>query len=223
MGYPYEGVDLREHPERYRIGRGEQGVFHAEPYKGELLPLWRFKDEEAARKSSEAIYGKFLQYRTRGDFVGMDVARKYLQMGWTRSLRYAKYGGGDKKRPLAEPDTEKLRCASIFKELYDRARTDDKYIEAREEHERRDERRLHDGGTRRRTVPVSGNILSMDERELLTLESAVTAIEEAASAVAREVERDRLRETSLARLSTVEAELNRSRLALEKIIQEETA
>ena len=62
----------------------------------------------------------------------------------------------------------------------------------------------------------------MDDRELLTLESAVTAIQEAASAVAREVERDRLREASLARLSTVEAELNRSQLALEKIIQEET-
>ena len=62
----------------------------------------------------------------------------------------------------------------------------------------------------------------MDQRDLLTLESAVTAIEEAASAVAREVERDRLRET-LARLSTVEAELNRSRLALEKIIREETS
>jgi hypothetical protein len=62
----------------------------------------------------------------------------------------------------------------------------------------------------------------MDQRGLLTLESAVTAIEEAASAVAREVERDRLREASLARLSTVEAELNRSRLALEKIIREES-
>ena len=63
----------------------------------------------------------------------------------------------------------------------------------------------------------------MDQRDLLTLVSAVTAIEEAASAVAREVERDRLRETSLACLSTVEAELNRSRLALEKIIREETS
>jgi len=62
----------------------------------------------------------------------------------------------------------------------------------------------------------------MNERDLLTLLSAVTAIEEAASAVAREVERDRLRETSLARLSTVEAELIRSRIALEKVIQEET-
>ena len=62
----------------------------------------------------------------------------------------------------------------------------------------------------------------MDERDLLTLLSAVTAIEEAASAVAREVERDRMRETSLARLATVEAELIRSRIALEKVIQEET-
>jgi hypothetical protein len=62
----------------------------------------------------------------------------------------------------------------------------------------------------------------MDERDLLLLESAISAIEEAASAVAREVERDRLGEAVLARLSTVEAELNRSRLALEKIIREET-
>ena len=62
----------------------------------------------------------------------------------------------------------------------------------------------------------------MDERDLLLLESAISAIEEAVSAVAREVDRDRLGESTLARLSTVEAELNRSRLALEKIIREVT-
>jgi hypothetical protein len=62
----------------------------------------------------------------------------------------------------------------------------------------------------------------MDERDLLLLESAVSAIEEASLAVAREIERDRLSESALARLSTVEAELNRSQLALEKIIREET-
>jgi hypothetical protein len=61
----------------------------------------------------------------------------------------------------------------------------------------------------------------MEERHLLLLESAVTAIEEAAAAVGREVERDRLGESALARLSTVEAELRRSRLAIEDIIQEE--
>jgi hypothetical protein len=62
----------------------------------------------------------------------------------------------------------------------------------------------------------------MEERDLLLLESAISAIEEAVSAVAREVERDRLGESALARLSTVEAELNRSRLALEEIIRDES-
>jgi hypothetical protein len=62
----------------------------------------------------------------------------------------------------------------------------------------------------------------MNERDLLLLESAISAIEEASLAVAREIERDRLSESALARLSTVEAELNRSQLALEKIIREET-
>ncbi len=57
---------------------------------------------------------------------------------------------------------------------------------------------------------------------MLLLESAIGAIEEAASAVAREIERDRFGESTLARLATVEAELNRSRLALEKILREET-
>ncbi len=69
---------------------------------------------------------------------------------------------------------------------------------------------------------ASANIGLVDRRDLLLLESAITAIDEAASAVSREVERDRLGETSLARLSTVEAELTRSRRTLEKILQEET-
>ena len=73
-----------------------------------------------------------------------------------------------------------------------------------------------------RSAGSDSTIRRMDRRDLLLLVSAISAIEEAASAVAREVERDRLGESALARLSTVEAELNRSRLALEKIISEET-
>lgn len=75
-------------------------------------------------------------------------------------------------------------------------------------------------GTTRRSG-TSSSIRSIDERDLILLESAVTAIDEAAAAVVAEVERDRLGEAVLARLSTVEAELRRSRIALEKIIQEE--
>ena len=139
MGYSYDGMDLREHPEKYRIGRGEQGVFHAEPYKGELLPLWKFKNEETARESSEAIYQKFLEYRSEGDFVGMDVARKYLQMGWTRSLRYAKYNGGDKSRPREGLDPEKSRGAEVYRRKWRAAAEDEEYLRLKEEHKRRNE------------------------------------------------------------------------------------
>src|SRR5215218_4645598 len=139
MGYSYRGVDLREYPEEYRIGRGEQGVFHAEPYKGELLPLWRFKDEEAARESSGAIFQKFCEYRSEDDFVGMDVARKYLQMGWTRSLRYAKYKGGKKSRPREGLDSEKSRGAEVYRRKWRAAAEDEEYLRLKEEHKRRNE------------------------------------------------------------------------------------
>ena len=137
MGYPYDGVDLREHPEGYRIGRGEQGVFHAEPYKSELLPLWGFKDEETAQRASEAIYEKFVEYREERDFVGMDVARKYLQMGYTRSRRYAKYKGGKKSQPLEEEDPVKARSAQVFYEKWRRAAEDEEYLRLKEEHRHR--------------------------------------------------------------------------------------
>lgn len=136
--YPYDGVDLREHPEAYKIGRGEQGVFHAEPYKSELLPLWSFKNAETARISAGAIYGRFLGYRTDGDFVGMDVARKYLQMGYTRARRYARYAGGNKSKPLEEPDPEKSRAAEIFYEKWRAIAGDEEYLRLKEEHKRRD-------------------------------------------------------------------------------------
>jgi hypothetical protein len=139
LGYPYDGVDLRRHPEAYRIGRGEQGVFHAEPYKSELLPLWSFKDAGSARGSSEEIYAKYLQYRAEGDFVGMDVARKYLQMGYTRARRYAKYEGGKKSRPREEPDPEKSRAAEIFYEKWRAAAEDEEYRRLKAEHRRRNE------------------------------------------------------------------------------------
>ena len=35
MNHPYDDVELREHPDEYGIGRGDQGVFHAESYKDE--------------------------------------------------------------------------------------------------------------------------------------------------------------------------------------------
>lgn len=140
MGYSYDGVNLREHPEEYRVGRGEQGVFHAEPYKSELLPLWGFKDAETAARASEEIQARYLSYRESEDFVGMDVARKFLQMGYTRARRYARYTGGNKSRPREEEDPEKARAAEIFRDRWREVSEDPEYQRLKERHRESHER-----------------------------------------------------------------------------------
>jgi len=92
----FQSVDFRQHPELYRVGRGEQGVLLVQPYKAEILPHWRFKDAAAARESSATIYGLFEAYLKAQDFVGADMARKFIQMGYTRARRYANHAGGKK-------------------------------------------------------------------------------------------------------------------------------
>jgi hypothetical protein len=89
-------INYREYPELYRVGKGEQGVLICEPFKSEIGQFWRFKTEIIARESSSKIYELFLTYLDKGEFVGADMARKYLQMGFTRARRYANYRGGKK-------------------------------------------------------------------------------------------------------------------------------
>lgn len=89
-------VDYRKNPEKYFVGKGEQGVLICKPFKGEILPYWRFKTPELAEESSNKIFDLFLNYLTKGEFVGADMARKFLQMGFTRARRYANYKGGKK-------------------------------------------------------------------------------------------------------------------------------
>ena len=102
----FDALDFRERPELYRVGRGEQGVLLVEPYKSEILPHWRFATPEIARASSQAIYALFLDYLAKNDFVGADMARKFIQMGYTRARRYANHKGG-KKYDGAVPATKK--------------------------------------------------------------------------------------------------------------------
>ena len=65
-----------------------------EPYKGEILPHWRFRTVAEAKRSAAKIHKMFLAYLKAGDFPGADMARKFLQMGWTRARRYANHRGG---------------------------------------------------------------------------------------------------------------------------------
>src|SRR5688500_14380897 len=92
----YSRLDFRRRPDLYRIARGEQGVLLVEPYKSEILPNWRFRTATEARKSAAAIYRLYRHYWRAQDFVGMDMTRKFLQMGFTRARRYANHRSGRK-------------------------------------------------------------------------------------------------------------------------------
>ena len=151
----YQSTDFRKHPKRYRIGRGEQGVLTVEPYKSEILPHWRFKNPVVARTSSQKIYAMFLEYLEQDDFVGADMARKFLQMGYTRARRYANYPGGKKYRnnPQKEATLEaertarqhtlsrgpedpvKAEAARIFKEKWEEAKLNVKYQQLKRAHQ----------------------------------------------------------------------------------------
>jgi hypothetical protein len=141
---PAYDIDFRAHPEKYEIGRGEEGVFKIQPYKDELLPLWSYADEESAEESADALLDAFYGYLDDGDFVGADMARKYLRMGYTRSMRYAKYPGGkkydedgDEREPREWADEEKRRVALVFEDGWHDARENERYLRMREEHESR--------------------------------------------------------------------------------------
>ena len=123
----------------YRIGRGEQGVLLVRPYTDDICAHWRFKDVVTARKSSAKIYEMYQDYKRQKDFIGMDMARKFLEMGFTRARRYAnhksgrKYNSSGKVRPQ-EVDwqtNEKAQAAQIFKEVRDKAAYDPVYQQMR--------------------------------------------------------------------------------------------
>jgi hypothetical protein len=136
----FNAINFRKQPELYRIGKGEQGVLLVEPYKSEILPYWRFKSVAEARKSSTEIYKMFLAYLKADDFPGADMARKFLQMGWTRARRYANHKGGrkyDKKTGEELPRTEdkqKAAAAAIFYERYVTARQHPEYVMQKKRH-----------------------------------------------------------------------------------------
>ncbi len=136
----FKTIDFRQHPELYRVGKGEQGVLLVEPYKDEILPHWRFKTPDIARQSAQKIYELFLAYKQQKDFVGMDMARKFLQMGYTRSRRYAnhrsgrKYLQGSKTVLPLVADPVKAESAKIFYAMWHLAKQDPEYLAMLDRH-----------------------------------------------------------------------------------------
>ena len=139
----YKSLDFtnEETRELYRIGRGEQGVLLVRPYTNDICAHWRFKTPEIALESAHTIFDMYLDYLEEKDFIGMDMCRKFLEMGFTRSRRYANHHTGKKYddegnvRPQ-EPDhatCKYAKSAKIFKSVRDMVAKNDIYVTMRKQ------------------------------------------------------------------------------------------
>jgi len=140
----YKRLDFTDEETRklYRIGRGEQGVLLVRPYTDNICAHWRFKTPEIAVKSSNKIFAMYLDYRDEKDFIGMDMCRKFLEMGFTRARRYAnhnsgrKYKKGTKEVLPQEADnlsSKYAESARVFKKVRDIVAKSDVYVKMRKE------------------------------------------------------------------------------------------
>ena len=142
-------VDYRVNPHLYKIGRGQQGVLLCEPYKSEICAHWRFKTVPEAIISSKKILSMFYEFLTAGDFVGADMSKKFLHMGFTRSRRYANHRDGKKYAEDGtvlpqEPDAmtcEKADSARIFYAAWKEARENEQYLTMKKKHKAIHEKR----------------------------------------------------------------------------------
>ena len=140
---PYEDLDFTDKETRqlYRIGRGEQGVLLVRPYTNLICAHWRFKTPKIALWSAHTIFDMYLDYLEVEDFIGMDMCRKFLEMGFTRSRRYANHRSGTKYnddgsiKPQEEDhaDCHFAESAQIFKKVRDIVAKSETYIKMRKE------------------------------------------------------------------------------------------
>ena len=139
----YKTLDftVEENRKLYRIGRGEQGVLLVRPYTNLICAHWRFKTPDEAVISASKIYSMYENYRSKQDFIGMDMCRKFLEMGFTRARRYANHNSGKKYddegniRPQ-EPDhatSKYAQSAGIFKKMRNMVTKSDTYVNMRKE------------------------------------------------------------------------------------------
>ena len=83
----------------------------------------------------------YLDYRDEKDFIGMDMCRKFLEMGFTRARRYANHNSGKKYdsegnvKPQ-EPDhatSKYAKSAIIFKGVRDIVAKNETYVKMRKQ------------------------------------------------------------------------------------------
>ena len=134
--YPWKpDIDYRQEPEKYRVGKGEQGVLICEPYKSELTPHWRFKTPELASREQRGSLPNVRRISESRGFRRRRYGPKIPADGLHPRRRYANYKGGikyDKNNGYAlnergTGDPAKAESAAIFHQKWKQAEAHPEY------------------------------------------------------------------------------------------------
>lgn len=154
----YIDFDHKKYKEKLKTytTKGEVGVLSYN-YSKIISKYWRFKTPELAKQSANKIYNIFLNHmdklknyldlvnqnkpskRVINIFIKADICRKFLQMGYTRSMRYYYHKSGQKWKKVnnkwiqlpKDYNKEKYDSAMIFKYYLNKAKANKVYIQVK--------------------------------------------------------------------------------------------
>ena len=139
----YKRLDFTDEENRklYRIGRGEQGVLLVRPYTDDICAHWRFKTPEIAKKNLLKSMKCILIIVMKKILSVWICVVSFLEMGFTRSRRYANHRDGkkyDKEGNIIPQEKDHATChfaksATIFKKTRDVVAKNETYVKMRKQ------------------------------------------------------------------------------------------
>lgn len=134
-------INVKEHPELYIVDNNLKGIYSFEPYKSELLPLFKYKSVKGAKRSIDKLKYRFNKYLENQDFIGCNLTLKYLKAGYIFSQRYSRYENGrryedgEEKEPLKikDRDKEKMEITRMYKKVWEEVRSSEDYKKLKKE------------------------------------------------------------------------------------------
>ena len=131
-----EIINVKENPELYIVDNGLKGMYTFEPYKSLLLPLFKYKSQKAAKRSTEKLLYQFNK-NLGEDFIACNMCVKYLRAGVIFSRRYNRYGksgrvydeNGERKGMLKikDRDKEKMDITRMYEKALKECVSNEEY------------------------------------------------------------------------------------------------
>jgi len=124
MKHSFLHLSSIRNPEQYLFEKSMKDVTTFEPYSSRIMPFFKYDTLDDARESASQILYLFRWYMDQEDYIGADIAKAYLESGY----RLAKRNFERHLRVILCDIESDLAIAQVFKDSWDRARLDPRFL-----------------------------------------------------------------------------------------------